>query len=254
MSLRRCVRCCDGCNVPEKTPVTRKTIIPDLFGMDYDEVMARLLGGRTVNQTAKDLRMAQQTLQAWVSKTNLPTPAGVHRIVHATGLDAATVNLAVSAERRRRKQSSVTQPPAGYVSLAPLDVPVRAGAGAAAHPAPAVLRHVDVLESWATALLGSDLSRVRLVTVRGDSMQPTLSAGDVLFVDAGQRAYSTDGLYVLSRGGNVFVKRLQMRSRGVLAVISDNAVYPVELLADRDLDDVVICGRVLASWSLRQLS
>ncbi len=85
-------------------------------------------------------------------------------------------------------------------------------------------------------------------------MQPTLSAGDVLFVDAEQREYSTEGLYVLSRGGDVFVKRLQMRSRGVLAVISDNAVYPVELLDGYDLDDVVICGRVLASWALRQLS
>lgn len=206
----------------------------------------------------------QSTLHKYVKGERFPGTSALTRLAAEAGIPLAEAIAAVVGARNLADDQMFvaehyglhlsSEPSAGYVSLALLDAPVSAGPGAAVQSHPAVLRHVDVLESWATSRLGSDLSRVRLVTVRGDSMQPTLSAGDVLFVDAEQREYSAEGLYVLSRGGDVFVKRLQMRSRGVLAVISDNPVYPVELLADADLADIVICGRVLASWSLRQLS
>ncbi|WP_247537541.1 helix-turn-helix transcriptional regulator [Ralstonia pseudosolanacearum] len=198
--------------------------------------------------------ISRVNLQRYKSGSRLPDDHNTRVLAYAAGVPELEALETVNNKRRHSAEAALSKPPAGYVSLALLDAPVSAGPGTAVHHAPAVLRHVDVLESWATTRLGSDLSKVRLVTVRGDSMQPTLSAGDVLFVDAEQREYSTEGLYVLSRGGDVFVKRLQMRSRGVLAVISDNAVYPVELLDGYDLDDVVICGRVLASWALRQLS
>ncbi len=240
--------------------------------------MGRVLAGRSVYRAASDLGMSQSTLHKYVTRERFPGTSAIDKLAQAAGvapwevleavekaklqdeLRAAektaenAANFVASLRKVGRQAAAVFAPPAGYVSIPLLDVPVSAGHGAAVQSHPAVLRHVDVLGSWATTRLGSDLSKVRLVTVRGDSMQPTLSAGDVLFVDSEQREYSTEGLYVLSRGGDVFVKRLQMRSRGALAVISDNPVYPVELLEGADLGDVVICGRVLASWALRQLS
>lgn len=83
-------------------------------------------------------------------------------------------------------------------------------------------------------------------------MQGTIENGDVLFVDATIRAYDGDGIYVIARGGDVQVKRLQKLHGDVLAIISDNRAYESERLIGDEANSVVVCGRVLAAWSVRK--
>ncbi|SUT91488.1 S24 family peptidase [Actinobacillus lignieresii] len=63
-----------------------------------------------------------------------------------------------------------------------------------------------------------------IINVDGDSMEPTIGSGDLLFVDTTKSVYQGDGVYVFSYGETIFVKRLQLAG-DVLLVISDNARY-----------------------------
>lgn len=144
------------------------------------------------------------------------------------------------------------EPEPGYIAFDMLDVHASAGNGSAAVEFPEVISKVHVLESWAKANINVELGRIKVITARGTSMQGTIENGDVLFVDATVRAFDGDGIYVIVRGQDVQVKRLQKLNGDVLAIISDNRAYESERLTGADADSIVICGRVLAAWTIRK--
>ncbi len=139
-----------------------------------------------------------------------------------------------------------------YVGFNLLNVEVAAGEEFDRRESAEIIRRVDVLKSWASTALGGDLSRIKLISACGTSMQGTIENGDVLFVDTTVCTYSGDGIYVIAHNGDVQIKRLQKLHGGALAIISDNRAYETERLSSEDADAVVICGRVLAAWSLKK--
>lgn len=143
-------------------------------------------------------------------------------------------------------------PEPGYIAFDLLDVRASAGHGSSVVEFPEVVRNIRVLESWAKANLPVDLSNIKVISARGTSMQGSIENGDVLFVDSSIKAYDGDGIYVIARGQDVQVKRLQKLNGDVLAVISDNRAYESERLVGAEANSVVICGRVLAAWSIKR--
>lgn len=134
-----------------------------------------------------------------------------------------------------------------------LDIQAAAGNGQSAKDFPQVLQRVNVLESWARQALGGDLSRIKLITANGTSMQGTIENGDVLFVDVSVRHFDGDGIYVISRFNEIQVKRLQRLHGKKLAIISDNKDNLPETLNAQETNEVAVCGRVLAAWNLKRL-
>lgn len=82
-----------------------------------------------------------------------------------------------------------------------------------------------------------------IVNVKGDSMEPTLSSGDLLFVDTTRTYYQGDGLYVFSFGDSLYVKRLQ-RAGYKLLVLSDNKFYDTWDVNESNEDQFFIHGKV----------
>lgn len=144
------------------------------------------------------------------------------------------------------------EPEPGYIAFGLLDVSASAGNGSQPVDFPEVVRNIHVLESWAKANLPVDLSNIKVISARGTSMQGSIENGDVLFVDSSVKAYDGDGIYVIARGNDVQVKRLQKLNGDVLAVLSDNRAYESERLVGAEADAVVVCGRVLAAWSIKR--
>lgn len=96
----------------------------------------------------------------------------------------------------------------------------------------------------------TDLARLSLIRVEGDSMQPTLGPGDDILVDAADTADRLrDGIYVLRADDALLVKRLALSPDGKLSVNSDNPAYPS--WPDMDRSRISIVGRVL--WAGRRL-
>ena len=106
-------------------------------------------------------------------------------------------------------------------------------------------------ERWLKALTASEPSKLSIVRVEGDSMAPTLNAGDDILVDLGAASDRLrDGIYVLRIDDAVVVKRLALNPTGRrVTVQSDNPAYPV--WPDCGLDEIRCIGRVI--WAGRRV-
>ena len=106
-------------------------------------------------------------------------------------------------------------------------------------------------ERWLKALTASQPTQLSIVRVEGDSMAPTLNAGDDILVDlADSGGRLRDGIYVLRIDDAVVVKRLALNPRGRrVTVQSDNPAYPD--WPDCNLGDIKPIGRVI--WSGRRI-
>ena len=108
-----------------------------------------------------------------------------------------------------------------------------------------------VSNEWIDKLIPVRTGSLFALRPRGDSMEPTFSSGDILFVDR----YITpvdyppeDGIYVFLADGNLFVKRLQIIPGGQLRAISDNNLYPP---FDIPITTFTLLGRVCYVWNGR---
>jgi bacteriophage CI repressor helix-turn-helix domain len=115
-----------------------------------------------------------------------------------------------------------------------------------------VVDYVTVASAWAREKLGGNLNKIQVITARGDSMEPTIEDGDVMFVDTAVEAFEGDGLYLLWYIDGLKAKRLQSTVGGGLMIISDNSSYRTETVSGEDLNAVHIIGRIRGAWRLSQ--
>jgi Peptidase S24-like len=106
-------------------------------------------------------------------------------------------------------------------------------------------------ERWLKALTPSAPANLSIVRVEGDSMAPTLNAGDDILVDLGDAAGRLrDGIYVLRIDDALVVKRLALNPLGRrVTVQSDNPAYSD--WPDCGLNEINCIGRVI--WSGRRI-
>jgi phage repressor protein C with HTH and peptisase S24 domain len=106
-------------------------------------------------------------------------------------------------------------------------------------------------ERWLKTLTASPAANLSIVRVEGDSMAPTLNAGDEILVDLGDCLERLrDGIYVLRIDDAVVVKRLALHPVARrLTIQSDNPAYPD--WPDCELAEINCIGRVV--WSGRRI-
>jgi phage repressor protein C with HTH and peptisase S24 domain len=101
-----------------------------------------------------------------------------------------------------------------------------------------------IIRAYSTAPAGD----LRIITVMGDSMEPTLQPGQRILVDTGDRKPSPPGIFVVWDGLGLVVKRVQLLPHSEPArvkITSDNPKYdPYE----RTIDEAYIQGRVIGQW------
>ncbi|GBQ25029.1 S24 family peptidase [Gluconacetobacter sacchari DSM 12717] len=137
------------------------------------------------------------------------------------------------------------------------DVAASAGFGAYASGAPAPEK-LAISRHFLRHDLGLTPQSAIMIQVDGDSMEPTLSAGNRIIIDKRPKP-ALNGIHVLVVNGSLLVKRLAATSDGI-RIISDNDRYPSETAAasrfhwgapDGD-DTITIIGRV--AYRLQALS
>lgn len=137
-----------------------------------------------------------------------------------------------------------------HIRFERLDVIAALGDGYINNETAEVVDFVHVDKAWAREKLGGNLSRIQVITARGDSMQGTIEDGDVLFVDTSVRSFEGEGIYLLSFADGLKAKRLQASVGGGLLVISDNPLYRTETIENDKLEKLTICGKVRGAWHL----
>jgi phage repressor protein C with HTH and peptisase S24 domain len=85
---------------------------------------------------------------------------------------------------------------------------------------------------------------LQIITVKGDSMFPTINDDDVVLLDVSKRDLSYDGLFVVrDNGAGLLVKRIGRASQsGHVMMISDNKAYSS---VERPMSEIEVIGKVL---------
>jgi len=91
-----------------------------------------------------------------------------------------------------------------------------------------------------------EMKNIDSINVLGDSMEPTFKDGDIIFMNRTKDDIRKGGVFVVSTPTGLFVKRLSLKSDGMLDLISDNVHYSVESV---DAGSVEIVGKVVGSMS-----
>ena len=105
--------------------------------------------------------------------------------------------------------------------------------------------YIHFKPEWIDKALGTSSDHVVLIKVKGDSMEPTLSHGDIVLVDTTDSGLKNDSLYVLQSRDLLLVKRIQYKTDGTVLIKSDNKMYESETISGDKMGQLDVVGRVV---------
>ncbi|MEA3498594.1 MAG: S24 family peptidase, partial [Campylobacterota bacterium] len=122
---------------------------------------------------------------------------------------------------------------------------VNVSAGGGAYDGEDDFEKLDLPDFFVNIVGGKDnIKNIEAINVTGDSMEPTLNNGNIIFIDKTKQDISKDGIYAFVNENGLFVKRMQRRIDGSLDIISDNKEYPMQIAKKTDIN---ILGKVVSS-------
>jgi len=122
---------------------------------------------------------------------------------------------------------------------------VSVSAGGGAYDSEDEYEKLDLPDFFVNILGGKDtIENIEAINVTGDSMEPTLNNGNIIFIDKSKQDINKDGIYAFINENGLFVKRMQRRVDGGLDVISDNKEYPVQIVNKNGIN---VLGKVVSS-------
>jgi phage repressor protein C with HTH and peptisase S24 domain len=158
------------------------------------------------------------------------------------GLPIGTIDAAVGTQQVKMDDASVT-------------VPLLNAVAAMSHSAEMkweeeMVQEIRLSKRWLRQNTeASSFSTLAVITAKDDSMAPTFLSGSILLVDTAYTQLKTDGVYVLRKGGEIFIKRIQRNLDGSVEVISDNPAYRPLTIDDPLKTGWLVMGRVLIAMN-----
>ncbi len=123
---------------------------------------------------------------------------------------------------------------------------VNASAGAGAHEQCEELEELQIPEQFVFMLGGEkELKNIEAINVSGDSMEPTFSYNDIVFVNREKKDLNRGGVFTIRTEAGLFIKRVQQRIDGQLDIISDNSAYSTQTLSPSEIE---VIGRVVSRF------
>jgi hypothetical protein len=146
------------------------------------------------------------------------------------------------------------KPSEGTVEVPLLDVQASMGVGAVAPWSEQVVERMVLSKQWLRQNVDATaFEHLAVITGHGDSMEPEFTSKALLLVDRGITNVKTEGVYVLLKNDELFVKRVQRMVRGGYRIISNNSTYGPEEIDDPSKVNLMVLGRVLMAWNPRKL-
>ncbi|MDQ7047693.1 MAG: LexA family transcriptional regulator [Sulfurovum sp.] len=122
---------------------------------------------------------------------------------------------------------------------------IRASAGGGAEVFDEGFEMITLDEKIMHTIVGQGNTDLEAIHVDGESMDPTLQDGSIVFVDRTQTNINKNGIFIASTTtGGLFIKRIHKRVDGMIELISDNSLYPPQAIHS---DEVIIIGKVVGN-------
>lgn len=196
-----------------------------LIDTEYGGERVRFCDKTNISESrlAQILSSTYRNGEAFTEKTarKLETLAGLPPLYFDQGAAPSTDNLLELVPGARRVHAAGVDDPS-LTQIMKVKIKVQAGiTGFRVEPEHHDGETTGVPTSWVRneRLVASDLLAI---TVRGESMEPSLFDGDVIVVNTGDKTLSDGAVYAVNYEGEVVVKRM-LRDAGMWWLASDNA-------------------------------
>jgi len=90
-----------------------------------------------------------------------------------------------------------------------------------------------------------ELKNIEAINVSGDSMEPTFSYHDIVFLNRSKQDISRGGIFTINTEHGLFIKRIQKRIDGKIDIISDNKEYPIQTVYPEEIE---VVGRIVGRF------
>jgi phage repressor protein C with HTH and peptisase S24 domain len=216
--------------------------------------ISSIVGRQGDANLAEELGVQRTTVSSWKSRGKIPYEE-CWQVAQKSGVSMDW--LLSGTGPRHREQNMVASEngdisfqfglPEGVVGVPLMDVAASAGDGSFIDDEN-VTDLIFFDESWLWQTYHLRPKNLRILPVIGNSMEPTLRAGEMVLVDliedAGRRPM--DGIYVIRLDGGILVKQLQSLPGGQIKVSSENTSYDAFMVdLKEDGLDFMIIGRVM---------
>lgn len=107
-------------------------------------------------------------------------------------------------------------------------------------------QNIEIPHEFVIMLGGErELQHIEAINVSGDSMEPTFSYNDIVFINRSKTDLQRGGIFTIRTEAGLFIKRVQKRIDGKIDIISDNEVYSTQTLDPREIE---VIGRVVSRF------
>lgn len=183
-----------------------------------------------------------RTLANYASEKSEPKIGALVRIASACGVSLDW--LAGQGD-----QSTLTERVSGqlgdeYVLVPRYNVQASAGNGSVIY-SEQIVDYLAFKADWVRGTLRLNPAWLLLIEAVGDSMEGTISDGDLLLVNTQEPRIRENAVYAINVKGNLLVKRVQVKLDGSLVVSSDNPRYAPETIPPVEADHLRVIGQVI---------
>ena len=201
--------------------------------------MCARLGG--VRPTSVQLSVSESQLHRWIRGQNSPPAVAIFRLAQLSG---ARLRWVAWGEGPMLAEPSADPDAADTTSDEMIDLPSLEECTSTGIQG----NFLAMRRRWILEQLHVEPETLRHLLMQGDSMEPTLLAGEVLLVARHSGpGLNRDGIYVVRINGALRIKRLQQMEGGRMRVSSDNAAYTDFSVTPGGPDQVEILGRVVCA-------
>lgn len=195
---------------------------------------------------AASVGVPYSTMRSYLSGTRAPSAEFLSAAFRVHGFLPSWL-LTGDEPRRRDEIAAPHSAGSEFVSISLLPIQVSAGNGAVNEPlAEYSVPGLCFSRAWLSSRRLNPQS-LRVVEVRGSSMEGVLSHGDLVLIDLSDTRPRSGFVYVLRQADELLVKFCQLLPGGVLRVSSANQQYASYDVQLSETSDVQIVGRVVAS-------
>lgn len=184
---------------------------------------------------ANAIGVTQATVSRYISETASPSFHILHKMSSVLDLDLPLMKNHEKSEHNSNLSNNMTKIPFFYSE-------VSAGLGLASLEQSFDFLYFDA--NWLkNEFLIKDFKDIFTLKVKGDSMEPIIQEGDIVFAKKFDNSTSYQGIYIVCYNNDYLIKKIQFKQKNLVKLISQNPEYdPIEI----DLQDENVSFSIVA--------
>lgn len=204
--------------------------------------------GFNIKQFSRQTGIPYRTLQNYLLGLREPTIENISKISTHLGIN---LNWLLTGEGEifiKKPETTPETTPEDFILIPMVSGKISAGKGLSPIEDAQVEIKLAFRKDWIKRK--GDPSKMSLIRVEGDSMEPTLRSGDIVLID-GNRNYVDlhGGIYAIFVLDSIMIKRIQLIfTEKKLKIISDNPKYEPIIVSP---DEISVIGKVI--WIGREI-